>query len=74
MVNRYIRTETPDPSARKKKAPVVLETRTETTDKRSLKLKASDEGTYEVIAIRDKYCAFAKPGVKVEGSKAIEWR
>ena len=72
---RYIRTETPDSSSRKKKTqPAVLETRTETTDAYAMTLRASAEGTYEVIAIRDRYCAFAKPGRKVEGNKAIEWK
>ncbi|GME38840.1 nucleoporin pom152 [Neofusicoccum parvum] len=38
----------------------VLETRTLTSAEFSLRIKASEEGTYEVISIRDAWCAFSK--------------
>jgi nucleoporin POM152 len=30
-----------------------------------MRVAAHEEGTYEVIAIKDKYCAYSRPGVKV---------
>jgi nucleoporin POM152 len=30
-----------------------------------MRIAAHEEGTYEVIAIKDKYCAYSKPGYKV---------
>jgi nucleoporin POM152 len=38
----------------------VLETKTEKTDQMSVRLKASEEGTYEVVAVRDKWCSVSK--------------
>ena len=40
----------------------VLETRTLTSMAKHMRIKASEEGTYEVVAVRDAYCAFARPG------------
>lgn len=31
-------------------------------------MRASDEGTYEVIAIKDRYCAFSLPGMGMGGA------
>lgn len=41
----------------------VIETRTLKSDEMTLRITASEEGTYEVVAIRDRYCSFARPGV-----------
>lgn len=48
-----------------KKKGVVLDMRHETSDEHSLRVRASEEGTYEVVAIRDRYCSYTKPGVNV---------
>lgn len=58
---RYTRSE----NARKgrKAHPMVLETRHDTSYEFSKTVRASDEGTYEVVAIKDRYCAFSLPGV-----------
>ncbi|KAF2760866.1 nucleoporin Pom152 [Pseudovirgaria hyperparasitica] len=40
----------------------VLETRVERTDDFSIKVKASEEGQYEAVAIKDRWCAFPRPG------------
>jgi len=41
----------------------VLETRSLSSEEHSLTVRASEEGTYEVVAIRDAHCAYAKEGV-----------
>ena len=38
----------------------VLETRHDTSSEFSKRVRASDEGTYEVVAIKDRYCAYAR--------------
>lgn len=48
----------------------VLETRTLTSNEHSLSLAASEEGTYEVVAVRDLYCSFAKQGHEALRAKA----
>ncbi|KAK4556311.1 hypothetical protein LTR86_006455 [Recurvomyces mirabilis] len=53
-----------------KRKGVILDMRHEVSDDYSLRVKASEEGTYEVVAIRDKYCAYAKPGVEVNWREA----
>ena len=52
----------------------VLETRTLTSQEKKLRIKASEEGTYEVVAIRDKFCSYAKPGsegLRAAGSRLL---
>ncbi|KAF2859567.1 hypothetical protein K470DRAFT_249053 [Piedraia hortae CBS 480.64] len=52
----------------------VLDMRQEVSEGEILRVKAGLEGTYEVVAIRDRYCAYAKPGVVVgwgEGRKRV---
>ncbi|KAK3690018.1 hypothetical protein B0T22DRAFT_462779 [Podospora appendiculata] len=39
--------------------PQVLETRHEVSDEYSMVVRASQEGTYEVVAIKDRFCAFS---------------
>ncbi|KAK4542387.1 hypothetical protein LTR36_006844 [Oleoguttula mirabilis] len=48
-----------------KKKGVVLDMRHETSEEHTLRIRASEGGTYEVVAIRDRYCAYTKPGVNV---------
>jgi nucleoporin POM152 len=43
----------------------VLDMRSEVSYEHSMRIAAHEEGTYEVIAIKDKYCAYSKPGYKV---------
>lgn len=48
---------------------VVLDMKTLTSNEHSLRIHASEEGTYEVVAIKDAHCAYTKPGVKVPDRK-----
>ena len=43
----------------------VLDMRSEVSYEHSMRIAAHEEGTYEVIAIKDRYCAYSRPGVKV---------
>ncbi|KAL9076399.1 MAG: hypothetical protein Q9161_001115 [Pseudevernia consocians] len=52
----YTRSTTPP----KGKKPEVLETKNEISHEHSKTIRASDEGLYEVVSIRDRYCAFTK--------------
>ena len=45
---------------------VVLDMRSEISEEHTMRVLASEEGTYEVVAIKDKHCAYTKPGVKVD--------
>ena len=47
----------------------VLETRSEKSNDFRKVVRASDEGTYEVVAIKDKHCAYAKDGGKPSAGK-----
>ena len=38
---------------------MVLETKNEVSQDYAMTIRASDEGVYEVVSIRDKYCAFS---------------
>lgn len=49
---------------------VILDMRSESSTEHSLRMPASEEGTYEVVAIKDRYCSYAKPGVKFDERKA----
>ena len=40
----------------------VLETKNEVSHQYTKTVSASDEGTYEVVAIKDRYCAFSMYG------------
>lgn len=58
----YTRSTSPS----KGKKPEVLETKNEISYEYSKTIRASDEGVYEVVSIRDKYCAFSTQ--KVQGA------
>lgn len=67
---RYTRSSLPPTNKRKSKShPVILETRHDTSYEFSKTVRASDEGTYEVVAIKDRYCAFSLPGLGMQGQK-----
>ncbi|KAL6703467.1 hypothetical protein ACN47E_009641 [Coniothyrium glycines] len=40
----------------------VLEVKTETSHGHSMTIPVQEEGTYEVVSIKDRWCSFAKPG------------
>lgn len=52
-------------NARKGLKSQVLEMRSEVSEEFSMTVRASEEGTYEVVAIKDRHCAYAKEGVDV---------
>ena len=53
-----------------KKVGVILDMKSEVSEDHSMRIRASEEGTYEVVAVKDRYCAYAKPGVKVDLKEA----
>ena len=53
-----------------KKAGVILDMKSEVSEEHSMRVRASEEGTYEVVAVKDRFCAYAKPGVKVDLKEA----
>lgn len=54
----------------KGRAPKVLETKHDSSRDFIKIVRASDEGTYEVVSIKDMYCSYAAPGLaKTEGRK-----
>jgi hypothetical protein len=59
--HRYTRSSTP---SKKQKTPTILETRHDTSTEYSKVVRASDEGVYEVVSIKDRYCAYTKPDHK----------
>lgn len=64
----YTRSSNTDKGGRKKG--VVLDMRHEVSDDYKMSVRANEEGTYEVVAIRDRYCSYAKPGVNVNWKEA----
>ncbi|KAI9652449.1 MAG: hypothetical protein M1831_006792 [Alyxoria varia] len=42
----------------------ILETKTLTSEARSLNVMASEEGTYEVVAVQDRYCRYVRGGME----------
>ena len=55
FIHRYTRSE----NAKRGKKPVVLETRHDKSYEFTKTIRASEEGTYEVVAIKDNFCAFS---------------
>lgn len=53
-----------------RKAGVILDMRSEVSEGHAMRVKAHEEGTYEVVSIKDRFCAYAKPGVKVDSRAA----
>lgn len=47
----------------------ILDMRSEVSEERQMRIWASEEGTYEVVAIKDAHCSYTKPGVNVDGEK-----
>ncbi|KAL2134601.1 hypothetical protein VTI74DRAFT_11343 [Chaetomium olivicolor] len=68
-------TYTRSTNARKGQKSQVLETRHDVSHEHSKVIRASLEGTYEVVAIKDKYCAFSTQGAADAGNvKKLEGR
>ena len=58
-------------TGKRKGLPDLLETRSEKSEDHTMRIPASEEGTYEVVAIKDRYCAFARDdpeGFKLKNS------
>ncbi|GAB7363356.1 hypothetical protein MBLNU230_g3636t1 [Neophaeotheca triangularis] len=49
------------------KAGEVLDMRSEISEEYAMSVVASEEGTYEVVAIKDRYCSYSKPGHEFGG-------
>jgi nucleoporin POM152 len=62
----YTRSSNTDKNGKKG---VVLDMRSETSHEHSMRIWANQEGTYEVVSIKDAYCSYARPGVHVETDK-----
>jgi nucleoporin POM152 len=67
-------TYTRSSNARKGQKSQVLETRHDVSHEHSKVVRASQEGTYEVVAIKDKFCAFSTQSGVAEGAKKGEGR
>lgn len=67
----YTRSE----NAKKGQKARVLETRHDSSSEFSKTVRASDEGTYEVVAIKDRYCAYARDnqGYGGKGQKMLQY-
>ncbi|KAH6721363.1 hypothetical protein BKA61DRAFT_699874 [Leptodontidium sp. MPI-SDFR-AT-0119] len=52
-------TYTRSTNARKGQRSQILETRHEVSEEHSMSIRASQEGTYEVVAIKDRFCSFS---------------
>ncbi|KIX01137.1 uncharacterized protein Z518_10203 [Rhinocladiella mackenziei CBS 650.93] len=50
-----------------RKPPKILETRHDTSNEFSKMIRASDEGIYEVVSIKDRFCSYTKPSHKNGG-------
>lgn len=46
----------------------MLETRHDTSTEYSKMIRASDEGIYEVVSIKDRFCSYTKSSHKLSGS------
>ncbi|EXJ95685.1 hypothetical protein A1O1_00808 [Capronia coronata CBS 617.96] len=50
--------------------PPILETRHDTSTEFTKMIRASDEGIYEVVSIKDRFCSYTKPSHKSGGARA----
>jgi nucleoporin POM152 len=49
----------------------VLETKTDRTEEHRIRLRASEEGTYEVVSVRDRWCGVRKGGSGEKGGDKL---
>ncbi|EGP83562.1 uncharacterized protein MYCGRDRAFT_76921 [Zymoseptoria tritici IPO323] len=59
----YIRSSNTDKHGKKG---VILDMRSEVSHEHSMRVWANQEGTYEVVSIKDAYCSYTKPGIQVD--------
>ena len=59
MLNRYTRST----NAGRGKRSVILETKSEVTNDYVKSIRVSEEGTYEVVAVRDRFCGVTAQAV-----------
>jgi nucleoporin POM152 len=64
-------TYTRSTNAKKGQKSQVLETKHDTSDGYSKTIKSSQEGTYEVVAIKDKFCAFSTQRVEAKSGQKL---
>jgi nucleoporin POM152 len=64
-------TYTRSTNARKGQKSQVLETRHEVSYEHSKTIQSSQEGTYEVIAIKDKFCSFSTQRAEMESKQRL---
>ncbi|CAN9104304.1 unnamed protein product [Alternaria alternata] len=60
-------TYTPSTNANKGRKSKVLEIKTEISHEMTMSIPVQEEGTYEVVSIKDRWCSFAKPGEGHDG-------
>lgn len=65
-------TYTRSTNARKGQRSVVLETRHDVSYENTKVVRASQEGTYEVVAIKDRYCAYSTHQLNAKDNKKIK--
>ncbi len=58
-------------NAKKGQRSEILETRHEVSQEHSMTIQASQEGTYEVVAIKDKFCAFSTQQEVTHGAQKL---
>jgi nucleoporin POM152 len=53
----------------------VLEVKTERSEGHRLRIAVQEEGTYEVVSIKDRWCSFAREGVETgkKGQKMLTY-
>ena len=66
---RYTRSE----NTVKGRKPTVLETRNDISYDFSKKVRASEEGTYEVVSIKDKHCSYSVHESGKAGQKLLQF-
>ncbi|KAL9062799.1 MAG: hypothetical protein Q9157_008621 [Trypethelium eluteriae] len=72
----FIRSENVGKGGGGGKRPQILESTTLTSESYELRHPASEEGTYEVVAIRDAHCSYARPGAEIgtgKGQKLLKY-
>ncbi|RDW67906.1 hypothetical protein BP6252_09302 [Coleophoma cylindrospora] len=66
-------TYTRSTNARKGQKSQVLETRHEISYEHTKSIQSSQEGTYEVVAIKDRFCAFSTQRIESKGQKLLQY-
>ncbi len=77
--HRYTRSENPKKGKggggnSRKQPGKILETRHDTSDDFTKVIRASDEGVYEVVSIKDRFCSYSKVGPGGSGGSGAQKR